>query len=110
MTLKEVRAKLRRRLKSKDAGGFNYEDVFGCEPGMAFVSPHIRVRCELRTVEGDSDHFAFHVFVDFSLPLGADLESAMYFRDVAIDAVRKARSVHRVVDGLMWHRDELMQR
>lgn len=95
-------------MKPKDAGGYDYEAVFGCEPGMAFVSPYIRVRCELRTVEGEHNTFAFQVFVDFNLPQGADLESAMFFRDATRDAVNKARSVSRVIEGQTWDRDEVM--
>jgi hypothetical protein len=107
-SLKETRAKLRRRFSPTDKAGFGYEAVFGCERNRAFCSPNVLVRVELRTSTDNSDVFRFEVFVDFHLPVGADVESAEHFNKAVQGATRKARWARGLVDGLEWSREELL--
>ena len=102
----KVRGALRRAMDSKDKAGFNFRSVFGCESNVAYYTPNIMVRVELRHTE-DIQMFAFQVFVDFHLPNGADIESAEHFLKATQAAVRKARWARSVVDGLEWSMEEL---
>lgn len=105
LTLKEIRARLRRRLTARSAGGFEYEALFGCDKKVAFCTPHVLVRVELRHQK--EDFFCFKTFIDFHLPIGADIESAKLFKEATIAAVRKARWATDLVEGLQWTREEV---
>lgn len=106
-TLKQVRARLSRMLYLRDREGFKYDMVFGCDQDKTYIYPYVRVRAELLAI--DTDVFGFEVKTDFSLPLGANLESAIHFKKAVDDAVKKTVSVHHLVDGLEWSRDEVMK-
>lgn len=105
-----IRGALRRGLTLRD-GGFIYDRAFGCDRDQTSIYQHVLVRVELRVVEETgAERFAFRVFVDFHFPVGADVESAEHFRKATNSAVRKARWAHELVDGLTWHRSEIMKK
>jgi len=105
--LKAVRKRLDRGM-TPCFGGFRYQSVYGCEPGTEFLNPHILVRVELRHVEGNWDCSKFFVWVDYHLPLGADVESAELFKKAVLSATKKAKWAQGVVNGLEWHRKIIM--
>lgn len=107
VTLEDVRTELGRLLVVKESG-FRYETILGCQPRMAHVFPHVCVWCALRPVEGDSNTFRFDVRVDFNLPIGVEVSSAVYFRGVTADAVGIAQKVSRLVEGKTWTRGEVV--
>jgi hypothetical protein len=86
--------------------GFVFESVYGCERSETF-SPHVLLRVELRSVENDPLLYKFVVFVDFHLPVKADVESAEVFDKMVRSAVKKAKWARDVVAGLEWRAGEL---
>ena len=102
-----VRKRLARGMIPR-TGGFIYESIFGCEDRVKGYTPYVCVRVELRFAEGRSDLNRFMVFVDFHLPIAADLEGAEHFKKATIAAVKKAKWAEGIVGGLEWHRDVIL--
>jgi len=105
--LEAVRKRLARGMIAR-TGGFHYESVFGCEDRFRNQRPHVCVRVELRVVKDSHVMSAFKVFVDFSLPVAADLESAEHFKKATVAAVRKAKWAESIVGGLEFHHDVIV--
>lgn len=103
-SLKIVKAKLRRRMDSRDTG-FIYESTFGADKRETHYMPHVLVRVELRSI-GDG-FYRFEVFVDFHLPIGVDIENIKYFNGAVQSATKKALWAHKIISGFKWHRNDI---
>lgn len=103
--LKQVRKRLRRALTQLDTSGWRFEQVFACKPSEASLNPYIRLRVELRFETNEL--LKYHVWVDYHLPLGAEIEDVERFKKAVIAASRKALWAHALVDELRWQRRDL---
>lgn len=109
--LTKVRGTLRRSMTPKDEQGFCFESVFGCDKSVAFHTPHILVRVELRTTKNEGfSEYKFYVFVDYHLPVGAGVEDADHLNQAVSKATRRAKWAHALTDGLEWTAEEVTGR
>lgn len=105
--LESVRRRLARGMIVR-TGGFHYESVFGCEDNLKHITPNVVVCVDMRSIPGIPGMNHFSVYVDFHLPIGADVASAEHFKKATIAAVKKAKWAEGVVGGLEFHCDVIL--